>query len=98
MRAVTLTLHPAIDRVIEVAHLRPGDTFDARLKLCVPSGKGVNTARGLRSLWPMKNKIVAAAWVGAAEAPWFAAQLKTFGIEAALFLRECAKDASGDEE
>lgn len=91
MRTMTLTLHPAIDRILEVEHLEPGGTFNARLMQSVPAGKGVNTARSLSALLPSTG-IVAAAWIGQSEAAWFEKWLReNNGIEALLFPREkCA--------
>ena len=72
MRFLTLTLHPAIDRVLRVAELIPGGTFDAKLEASVPSGKGVNTARSLSAFVRAPDTVAAAVWVGAGEAAWFA--------------------------
>lgn len=91
MRIVTLTLHPAIDRVLCVESLEPGATFDAQLAITVPAGKGVNTARSLSCLPGGGNrKIVAAVWLGAGEARWFSEQLADGAhIRAAVCAREC---------
>jgi 1-phosphofructokinase family hexose kinase len=91
MRTVTLTLHPAIDRILEVDHLEPGGTFSTRLLQSVPAGKGVNTARSLSALL-RPSGIVAAAWIGAGEAAWFAKSLReNNGVQTSLFLRDhCA--------
>ncbi|MCY3023565.1 MAG: PfkB family carbohydrate kinase [Planctomycetota bacterium] len=90
MRLVTLTLHPTIDRVLEIKALKPGATFDARLLMTVPAGKGVNTARVLRCLCQERQPIVAAAWIGEGEKEWFARQLAVLsGIRAALCPRPC---------
>jgi 1-phosphofructokinase family hexose kinase len=91
MRALTLTLHPAIDRVADIDRLIPGGVFDVRPRLCAPAGKGVNTARVLRRLWPQKNKITAAVWVGAEQAAWFKKRLaENDNIAAKIFPRNCA--------
>ncbi len=74
-RVVTLTLHPAIDRVVRIQSLRPGDTFDGRLELAVPAGKGVNTARALKAICGSATAVVAATWLGADEAAWFKKRL-----------------------
>ena len=91
MRIVTLTLHPAIDRVLNIHELKPGETFDGQLALSVPAGKGVNTARSLSCLSPkLRGKIVAAAWLGAGEARWFSEQLAhSSKIRAAICSRPC---------
>jgi len=70
---VTLTLHPAIDRVVELARLTPGATESVSLRLAVPAGKGVNTARGLRRL--VKGAVSACIWCGAGEADFHTAML-----------------------
>jgi 1-phosphofructokinase family hexose kinase len=89
LRFLTLTLHPAIDRVLRVKMLTPGQTFDAALELRVPSGKGVNTARSLSTL--VKAPIAAAAWVGADEAAWFAREtLRLSKVKSLLCPRRCA--------
>jgi len=92
MRYLMLTLHPAIDRVIEVERWVPGGTFDGRLKLTVPSGKGINTARALRGLLAQKDRtqIHAAAWVGRGEAEWFREKLKREAIAFQAIPRTCA--------
>jgi 1-phosphofructokinase family hexose kinase len=96
MRIVTLTLHPAIDRIVRVESLVPGATFDGKCEFRVPSGKGVNTARSLRCvLSPSKRggeeeALVAAVWVGENEATWFARELlRKSNIRAALYPRVC---------
>ena len=90
-RVVTLTLHPAIDRVIQISKMTPGATFDGRELLRVPAGKGVNTARALSELLAPAKNIVAAAWLGTNEARWFSSELrKRNGIQAAICPRACA--------
>lgn len=90
-RVVTLTLHPAIDRVIQISKMTPGATFDGRELLRVPAGKGVNTARALSELLAPAKNIVAAAWLGTNEARWFSSELKKRnGIQAAICPRACA--------
>ncbi len=54
-RVVTLTLHAAIDRVVEIDSIQPGGTFEGRTRFTVPAGKGVNTARVLSALTAQKN-------------------------------------------
>ncbi|MFH0939017.1 MAG: PfkB family carbohydrate kinase [Planctomycetota bacterium] len=90
MRVVTLTLHPAIDRVVRVNDLCPGDTFDSQLVLAASAGKGVNTARTLSAVWRSPEKIIAAVWLGRAEAEWYRHRLRELsGIHAAICPREC---------
>ena len=88
MRTVTLTLHPAIDRILEVEKLEPGGTFSTTLLQSVPAGKGVNTARSLSALL-RPSSIVAAAWIGAGEAAWFERWLReNNGVRTALYARK----------
>ena len=96
MRIVTLTLHPAIDRIVRVETLTPGATFDGNCEIRVPSGKGVNTARSLSCVLAQEgSSLVAAAWVGENEAPWFARELfKISGVRAALCPRACTTRAA----
>ncbi|MEI6231894.1 MAG: PfkB family carbohydrate kinase [Planctomycetota bacterium] len=75
-RVVTLTLHPAIDRVVKIQTMRPGGTFDGRSELTLPAGKGVNTARVLGSLCGSEHRIIAAAWTGENEASFFKTKLR----------------------
>ncbi|HYG74448.1 MAG TPA: PfkB family carbohydrate kinase [Planctomycetota bacterium] len=90
MRLVTLTLHPAIDRIFSVEKLVPGATFDGSLLRCVPAGKGVNTARSLSSVVEPRA-VLAAAWVGRAEETWFREWLRQHAkISVATCPRECA--------
>lgn len=89
MRAVTLTLHPAIDRIISTLNLVPGETFDGDRVLTVPAGKGVNTARALSALLPSPKSVLAIAWMGPQESDWFARELKSLSkIRSALIARE----------
>lgn len=83
-RIVTLTLQPAIDRVVKIGELRPGATFDGTLQLAVPAGKGVNTARSLRALCDRQQRIVAAVWAGGADAQFFKSRLGESHIECAV--------------
>lgn len=88
-RVVTLTLHPAIDRVIRIREMIPGGTFDGAEEIRVPAGKGVNTARELKALGA--QRVIPCAWVGASEAAWYARTLKKIsGLSARLCPRRCA--------
>lgn len=78
-RVVTLTLHPAIDRVVKIDAMQPGGTFDARAQLILPAGKGVNTARVLGQLCGNGNSVLAAAWAGENEAQFFKTRLRELG-------------------
>lgn len=90
MRFVTLTLHPAIDRIVDVDRWIPGGTFDGRLRATVPAGKGVNTARSLRRLLKPAQHVTAAVWLGQEDEPFFAARLRAEGIALAVSPRTCA--------
>jgi len=87
MRFATLTLHPALDRLVETARLTPGSVLDVRLRSIVPAGKGTNTARVLRIL--TRRPVRTAAWIGAGEAPFFRAGLRRAGLAVALCPRPC---------
>ena len=78
-RVVTLTLHPAIDRIVKIDAMRPGGTFDGSAQLTLPAGKGINTARVLGSLSGDATKIVAAAWAGENESHYFKTRLRELG-------------------
>jgi fructose-1-phosphate kinase PfkB-like protein len=90
MRVLTLALHPTIDRVVRVAELKPGATFDAALLMTVPAGKGANTARSLSCVWPKPRQIVSVGWIGRGEKDWYAERLAELnGIQAVLCARQC---------
>lgn len=61
---VTVTIHTAIDRVLEVPGFRPGAHQRGKLLARVPAGKGVNVARILSSLGV---RGIATGFVGRAE-------------------------------
>lgn len=91
MRTVVISLHPALDRIVRVDALRPGDTFDGRVELLIPSGKGVNTARGIASLGGSKSHVVPIVWLGQAERGWYTGELKRLsGLDAVICPRKCA--------
>lgn len=50
MKALTVTLHPAVDRCIKVAQLLPNQSVSSQALQVYSSGKGVNAARVLRRL------------------------------------------------
>ena len=92
MRYFTLTLHPSVDRVVEVDRMEPGTVLNARARLQVPAGKGVNTARVLSRLLPQssrKDNVYALAWLGAAEKDFFTSFLRKEKIFPELCLRDC---------
>jgi len=73
---VTVTLNTAIDRVVEVRGLRPGEVNRGELRRLVPAGKGVNVACVLGALgFPS----VASGFVGADEVPFFNHNLENLG-------------------
>ncbi|MCZ7644530.1 MAG: PfkB family carbohydrate kinase [Planctomycetota bacterium] len=89
MRFLTLTLHPAVDRIVDIERLRPGALLDGRLRAIVPAGKGVNTARSLRGLAGPRARIEAAAWLGRGEVAFAALALRAEKIA----LRACPREA-----
>ena len=89
MHFLTLTLHPSIDRLVEVERWIAGGTFGARLRGVVPAGKGINTARTLRGLLGPKERIQAAAWIGRQESAFFAEALASERIGFLPIPRAC---------
>jgi len=88
-RVITLTLHPAIDRVVTIDSMEPGGTFNGREQLTVPAGKGVNTARVLRQLCGKRQSILAVVWAGENEADFFKKYLRDeSGIDCAVCPRK----------
>ena len=75
-RVVTLTLHPAIDRVVKINVMQPGGTFDGTPLMTLPAGKGVNTARVVAALTGAPERVVAVAWAGETEASFFVSKLR----------------------
>lgn len=91
MRTVVISLHPALDRIIRVESLRPGDTFEGRVELLIPSGKGVNTARGIAVLGGRKSQVIPIVWLGVAERGWYTGELKRLsGLRGVICPRSCA--------
>jgi 1-phosphofructokinase len=78
---LTVTLNPALDRALEVPGFRVGVHARARLKSILPSGKGVNVARGVVRLG---GRAVACALVGADEVRLYEESLRADGVEARL--------------
>lgn len=88
VRFLTLTLHPAVDRVFAAARVTPGAIHEAALLREVPAGKGVNTARSLRGILSKKSaRIGAAVWCGAGERAFFVRALKQERIAARVLAR-----------
>jgi len=50
MKVLTVTLHPALDRLIQVDRLSPGEPVSAETLMAYAGGKGINAARVLRRL------------------------------------------------
>jgi 6-phosphofructokinase 2 len=90
VRFITLSLHPAVDRVLEVERLEPGGLLDAKLRQFVPAGKGVNTARALKRLLGRGGRVCAFAWLGRDEAVFFGTELAKEGLGFAGCLRDAA--------
>lgn len=88
VRFLTLTLHPAVDRVFAATRVTPGAIHEAALLREVPAGKGVNTARSLRGILSKKSaRIDAAVWCGAGERAFFVRALKAERIAARVLAR-----------
>ncbi len=83
----TLTLHPATDRILDIARLEAGGVLDSRLRLEVPAGKGVNTARSLSCIVGGKSIIQAAVWLGENEKAKWKKELTAKKIRLAACLR-----------
>lgn len=82
---ITVTLNPAIDRVLEVPDFRVGAHAPAQLAALLPAGKGVNVARGLVLLGA---RATACGLVGRGEEETYRESLRRDGIECAM----CAVD------
>lgn len=67
-RIITVTLHTAVDRVLEVPHLTVGGHLAAKQIAQYPAGKGVNVSQALARLG---CDSIATGFVGQQEAPWF---------------------------
>lgn len=74
---ITVTLNPAIDRIIEVEGLAPGSHQEGRELLRVPAGKGINVSRALAA---MGVPSTATGFLGDGNRAEFAAALKGLGI------------------
>ncbi len=78
---ITIGLNPAIDRVIEVPDLQPGQHLTGRLITRLPAGKAMNVSRVLASLG---CDSVATGFVGRDEYPLFEKRLNDSGPGRAL--------------
>jgi len=87
MHFSTLTLHPALDRLLDTKRIEAGGLFDVRVRAVIPAGKGINTARVLRRL--TGARVTATAWVGAGDAPLYRAFLRRERIATKLCPRSC---------
>ncbi len=76
---ITVTLNPAVDKVLEVPGFRVGDHARARVWSVQAAGKGVNVARGLARLGA---RPVASGFVGENEEHMFIESLAGEGVEA----------------
>jgi len=91
VRTIVISLHPALDRIVRVDSLRPGDTFEGRVELLIPSGKGANTARGIASLGGRNSHVIPIVWLGVAERGWYTSELERLsGLRAVVCSRSCA--------
>lgn len=88
MPITTLTLHPALDRLLDAKRVELGGLFDVQLRGVIPAGKGINTARILRRL--VKGPVSAVAWVGADDASLFSKTLRRERVTPKLCARPCA--------
>lgn len=50
MKVLTVTLHPAVDRILQIEKFQPSDPMHGRVLLEYPAGKGINAARTLHRL------------------------------------------------
>ncbi len=74
---ITVTLNPAIDRILDVPGFRAGATLKARVVAVVPAGKGVNVSR---YLWSLGVPSVAAGLIGVREGAFYEASFAGTGI------------------
>lgn len=76
VRIITVTMNPAIDRVIEIEKFAIGRVSTARLLGWYPGGKGINVARVLAKLG---TRAIATGFVGEAELAMFEEHLARVG-------------------
>ena len=50
MKVLTVTLHPAVDRILQIEKFQPSDPMHGGVLLEYPAGKGINAARALHRL------------------------------------------------
>lgn len=75
-RIVTITLNPAIDRVLEAPQFRPNEHLRARRLFQYPAGKGINVSRVLGILG---SRSIATGFIGASELAFFEESLERQG-------------------
>lgn len=80
-----VTPNLAIDKTVVLPALRPGAIHRPEQVLAVPGGKGVNVARGLRSLG---ERAVIAGWVGGFSGVFIEERLRREGFALALMRAE----------
>lgn len=76
VRLITVTMNPAIDRVIEIEKFAIGRVSTARLLGWYPGGKGINVARVLAKLG---TRCIATGFVGEAELAMFEEHITRVG-------------------
>lgn len=91
---LTVTLHPAVDRVYALERVVPGEALVAELRLVRAAGKGVNAARILRRLLDFfganeaaPRRVRALVWPGKEEAALFRRELRAAGVTPLLLAR-----------
>ncbi len=77
MKIITVTLHPAIDKVIETKRIIPNESCRARIKMIYGGGKGNNVARALTRL---NIAVIATGFQGGYTGEYITTALKNEGI------------------
>ncbi|MHC4592552.1 MAG: 1-phosphofructokinase family hexose kinase [Planctomycetota bacterium] len=78
-KIITVTLNPAVDKVLEVPGFQVGAHAKAQTRAVLPAGKGVNVARGLARLGV---RALATGLIGRDEERMFGQSLGTEGVDA----------------
>ncbi|MHC5035318.1 MAG: 1-phosphofructokinase family hexose kinase [Planctomycetota bacterium] len=78
-KIITVTLNPAVDKVLEVPDFQVGAHAKARTRAVLPAGKGVNVARGLTRLG---GRALACGFIGRDEERMYAENLGAEGVDA----------------
>ena len=84
-KLVVVTLHPAIDRTIEVPRLRAGGVLPGRTTLIEPAGKGMNITGTLSTLG---NHVVICGLLGRRDAEFFQQALHPKRVRACFVLAD----------